>query len=483
MSRLLSGTAIVAAAYVGVLSVGGPGHRRGVFVAVILVFWVIAVAATVWATRDRGRLGRPVLTMTLLTLAVQLPGVFTPPQSSSDAWRYVWDGRVQLSGTSPYRFVPLDDHLAGLRDPVLFPGLTSGQLSGVTTLPLPTDRAQLLNRAHDDKRTRINRPQVPTIYPPVAQLWFAVVAALTPWSAGTLGIQFANALLAAAMAGGLAAWLLRYGRNPRETLWWAWCPTVILEAGNGGHVDILSAAFIVGAVLAVSTRGGRAASAAVAGLLLGAAASVKLTPLVLLPAFMPLRHNGIRHSWQTPLVAAGTIVASYLPHVVAAGALVLGYLPGYLSEEGGGDRAGLLRLFVPDNLLTPAMLVVMGAVAIWAVRTARVDAPQQAAVVLFGSLLLVTTPSYPWYAVPLAALAVLSQRLEWLAVAVAGYVAYAGAGALALTATGGYALAAAVVVSAAVWRRRRLGPRRGRRRWPQATLDAATVAPRPGLPG
>lgn len=483
MTRLLSGTVIVAATYVGVLSVGGRGHGRGLVVAVILTFWVIALAATVWATREQRPLSRPVLTMALLTLAVQLPGVFTPPQSSSDAWRYVWDGRVQLSGISPYRYVPLDDRLAGLRDPVLFPGLTSGQPSGVTTLPLPTDRAQLLNRARNDERTRINRPQVPTIYPPVAQLWFALAAAVTPWSAGTLGIQIASALLAAAVAGVLAAWLLRRGRNPRETLWWAWCPAVILEAGNGGHVDILSAAFVVGAVVALSTRAGRAASTAVAGLLLGAAASVKLTPLALLPAFMPLRHNGIRHSWQAPLVASGTFVASYLPHVVAVGALVIGYLPGYLSEEGGGDRAGLLRLFVPDDLLTPAMFVVMGAVAIWAVRAARADAPQQAAVVLFGSLLLVTTPSYPWYGVPLVALAVLSQRLEWLAVAVAGYVAYGGPGLRPLTATGGYALAVSVVFSAALWRRRPLGPFRGRLRWRQATREAAATTPRVGLPG
>jgi hypothetical protein len=72
-------------------------------------------------------------------------------------------------------------------------------------------------------------------------------------------------LLASRVAGVLAAWLAGRGRNPRETLWWAWCPTVILEAGNGGHVDILSAAFIVGAVLAGSTRRGRVVSAAYAG--------------------------------------------------------------------------------------------------------------------------------------------------------------------------------------------------------------------------
>ena len=121
-----------------------------------------------------------------------------------------------------------------------------------------------------------------------------------------------------------------------------------------------------------------------------------------------------------PVAAVGTLVASYVPHVLIAGGLVLGYLPGYLQEEAGGDRAGLLRLVVPDSLLTPAMIVVMAAVAIWAVRTTRIEAPQHAAVVLFGSLLLVTTPSYPWYSLPLAALAVLSRRLEWRAVAVAG---------------------------------------------------------------
>ena len=201
----------------------------------------------------------------------------------------------------------------------------------------------------------------------------------------------------------------------------------------------------------MSTRQGRASSAWVAGLLLGAAASVKLTPLVLLPAFMPLRRNGFPHPWKTPLAAVVTLVATYLPHVLIVGGLVLGYLPGYLAEEGGGDRAGLLRLFVPASLLTPAMLVVMAGVAIWAMATTTAEEPQRAALALFGSLLLVTTPSYPWYAVPLVALAVMSRRLEWLAVAVAGYWAYAGVGVPAA----GYALAAALVVTVAICRRRR----------------------------
>lgn len=457
VTRLLSGTAVVTSAYVGLLSVGELDHRRGLLAAVMAPFWLICLATTVWVIRGGAQWRRPVMTVALLALAVQLPGVFTPPHSSSDAWRYVWDGRVTLSGTSPYRYVPLDDHLAALRDPILFPELAPDQHSGVATAPLPADRVSLLQRAEADARTVINRPQVPTIYPPVAQLWFAGAAALTPWSVGTLGLQIASALLAIAVAASLAAWLLRRGRNPLEALWWAWCPTVILETGNGAHVDMLAAALVLGAATAATTRPGRLASTWLVGLLLGAAAAVKLTPLVLLPAFMPWRNNGVRRSWQVPSAAVGTLVASYAPHVLIAGGLVLGYLPGYLSEEGGPNRAGLLRPVVPGDLLTLAMLVAMGAVALWAVWTTDLEAPQHAALVLFGSLLLITTPSYPWYSLPLVALAVLSWRLEWLAVPVAGYIAYAGARVPSVGAIG-YAVAAALVISVAISRRCRPAP-------------------------
>lgn len=456
VTRLLGGAAIIVVAYAGVLSVEDL-DRRVLLVTVLVPFWLICVATTIWATRSSASFGRPVITVALLALAVQLPGVLTPPRSSTDAWRYVWDGRVTLSGTSPYKYVPLDDRLAALRDPILFPGLTPDQRSGVTTTPLPADRAQLQRRAEADGRTVINRPRVPTIYPPVAQLWFAAVAALTPWSLGTLGLQIANALLAVAVAATLTAWLVRRGRNPREALWWAWFPTIVLEAGNGAHVDLLAAALLLGAVVVMTTRPGRTASSWIAGILLGAGVAVKLTPLVVLPAFMPLRNNGFRRSWQAPAATVGTLVASYAPHVLIAGGLVLGYLPGYLSEEGGRNRGGLLRLVVPDSLLTPAMLVAMGAVAIWAVRTTSVEAPQHPALVLFGSLLLVTTPSYPWYAVPLVVLAVLVRRLEWLAVPAAGYLAYAFALVPPVSAIG-YGVAAAVVISVATWRHLRAAP-------------------------
>lgn len=471
--RVVLGAAVCTAAYAVMLALGDRDPFRERFGALVLGFWVVCLAMLRWVRRGEFRWRRPVLVVMLAAAVVQLPGVLVDPRTSTDAYRYVWDGRVQLSGTSPYRYAPLDDRLAALRDPVLFPGLTSSDRSGFATQPLPTDRSALLVRARDDPRTRINRPQVPTIYPPVAQAWFTAVAAVTPWSAGTRGLQVGSAGLAVLIAGGLARLLHRRGVDPGGALWWAWCPTVILEAGNGGHVDIVAAALVLAGVLVFSSARGRRRGAWGAGLLLGLAASVKLTPLVVLPALVPLgvhsllsqdlggreRLARVGAALRAPVTAVVTLGASYLPHAVVAGWLVVGYLPGYLSEEGGDQRAAVLGL-VPAAWRAMAMLVVMAATAIWGLhRVANRGDTALVALVLFGMLLLTTTPSYPWYAVPLVALAVLADRLEWLAVGAAGYLAY-GSPTSPPVAGIAYAVAAVVVVVTGLRRTGRLPGRR-----------------------
>ena len=155
----------------------------------------------------------------------------------------------------------------------------------------------------------------------------------------------------------------------------------------------------------------------------------------------------------TPVTAAGTLLAAYLPQLLIVGTLVAGYLPGYLLEEGGRNRSAVLRLVLPEVAVPVATVVGLAAIGVWALWSSNVDQPAKTAVVLLGTVLLLTTPSYPWYSLPLVALCVMARRLKWLAVAVAGYVAYAG---VRLPPTTGLAyLAAAVVVLGAAQRRRR----------------------------
>ncbi|HEY3004192.1 MAG TPA: hypothetical protein VGJ44_17735 [Kribbellaceae bacterium] len=420
--------AVADAFYLGLL--GGDGAGAWLLVLSWVVFGGVLAGLALARAERRPSLRRPVAVIVLAAALVQVPGLLVAPLNSSDAYRYVWDGRVQLSGISPYRMAPLDDRLAGLRDPVLFPGLGPADRTGVSGLSSDTV---------DDPRTRINRPRVPTIYPPVAQLWFAGIAAVTPWRLGTLGVRIAAALVAVATTALLAIALARCGRRLWLALGYGLSPAVAVEAANSGHVELLATLLVVAAAMTVRRR-------LLSGVLLGLAVAVKVVPLLLLPAL----RTGLRGRLGT----ATTVLASYLPHLLVTGWLVLGYLPGYLGEEGfdgGHDRYAVLSVFLPEPARAPAALLAGAAMAALAwYRTAR-DGAAVTATWLFGAAMLIGTPSYPWYTLPLLGLAVLAGRWEWLAVVVSAYGAYTAyddPGRIRAW----YVVAALVVLAATVWR-------------------------------
>jgi hypothetical protein len=395
----------------------------------LMASWVVFVPIAIWVVR-RGRSGpgrdglgrRGLLLLAVAAVVVQLPGLFAAPQMSTDSYRYVWDGRVQVAGVDPYRYVPLDDHLAGLRDPILFPGLGTSDRTGVVSRGDSfADAREPVDTGDRYDLTMLNRPSVPTIYPPLAQAWFAVVAVLTPAGWGTFGIQL-SFLLAAVATTVLIGWSVRRaGRDPGSAFVYAACPAVFIESASNAHVDVLAAGLIVAAVVFAHRRW-------VAGILLGAAIAVKLTPVLLIPAFLG-RH--VRDSAATLLASVATVVAVYLPHALVVGWLVLGYLPGYLSEEGyeaGGEQFRVIALLLPDVApQTQSVIAVLlaVAVAVLCIRQARSRPTAQVAVQLLGAALLIATPTYPWYVVPLLALAVLARRYEWFVLGVAAYGAYA----------------------------------------------------------
>lgn len=393
------------------------------------------------------------LVLVLGAVGCQLPGLTAPPQTSTDAYRYVWDGRVQLSGTSPYRYAPADDALAHLRDPLLFPGLDAEAASGLATVrPLPREPGALRELTRNDQRIAINRPQVPTVYPPVAQAWFTAVAAVTPWTAGTFGLQAASAVLAVVITVVLVRLLRRTGRDPRWAALWGWSPLVATEASSNAHVDVVSAALVV-AACAVLGLDQNVRGRVVGGALLGLAVATKVMPLVLLPALAVLRRDapgGPRRQLLVPLSTAGATAATYVPHVLAAGSLVVGYLPSYLVEEGfddGRSRFGVIALLpLPVEARWPVALGVAAVAVLIAVRSSDPRRPWDSACWLLGAALLVATPAYPWYALPLVGLAALARRPEWLAVPVAAGWAYVLQDDLT-TARHGWAVAAVVVVA------------------------------------
>jgi len=201
--------------------------------------------------------------------------VFSPLTLSSDLYRYIWDGRVQHAGINPYRYPPADESLTALRDDAIFPN--------------------------------INRPQAPTIYPPVAQMLFALIYATWPNSiSGTKAVMVLGDLVTMLL---LAQFLRQRNVDADRILVYAWSPLVVVELAGSGHMDALMLPFLLAALLARASD-----KPLLAGVSLGIATLIKLYPAVVFPALYR------KPDRLFPIAFGGTLLLGYLPYVVGAGA-------------------------------------------------------------------------------------------------------------------------------------------------------------------
>ena len=385
-----------------------PAHVRPL--PLIALAWMAFLTAA-WLLRKVPRRASVALIL-LGGIAIQLAAVSAPPQGSDDLYRYIWDGRVQAAGIDPYAYVPTAQQLTGLRDEFLWHPGTDHCLSTAYVNEHPA--ADLVAGC-----TLINRPAVPTIYPPVAEAYFLGVHYLPTGNDSTKAIQVTTALVALLTTGILLLGLGRLGRDVRMAALWSWCPTVALEAGNNAHVDVVAVAITAAALLALATARGRTGRTVLGGVLLGLAIATKVTPVLTAPAVL-------RRRWMTVVMAAGSaFVLVYIPHVLAVGSKVIGFLPGYLQQEGytNGTRFGIIGLMYAGKLAIVMAVLILAAVAFAVLQFSDPDRPWQGAVVMTAAALAVTTPRYQWYALLLVMLVALDGRPEWLAFAAGAYYA------------------------------------------------------------
>ena len=205
--------------------------------------WIAFIAAA-WLLRKVPR--RTSVALILLGgIALQVVAVSAPPRGSNDLYRYIWDGKVQAAGIDPYQYVPTATQLTGLRNEFLFHPSAEYCVSPSYVSRHPA--ADLTPGC-----TKINRPTVPTIYPPVAEAYFLAVHYLPTASDSSTPIQATTALVAVLITVLLLFGLGRLGRDIRMAALWSWCPTVVLEAGNSAHVDVIA----VGITAAADPRAG-----------------------------------------------------------------------------------------------------------------------------------------------------------------------------------------------------------------------------------
>ena len=374
------------------------------FVALSALLWLLFAAAYLVLRRIPDR--HVVVVVAVGSVAIAGAALLGPPNTSTDSARYAWDGIVQNAGESPYAYVPADPALRELRTDWLFP---SPALSSAGNLYCPGERTVGGSEPGTDARfcTTINRANVPTIYPPLAEMFFAGVRLLVPTSAEYAPMQVAGFVLSLLTTALLLVVLRRRRLDPRWAALWGWCPLVATEGITNSHVDILAGFLVLVATVLVAS--GRRLTG---GIALGAAIAVKLIPVIAAPAL--LRRQG----WKVIVGAVVTFTLLYVPYVLSTGIGVLGYLPGYLTEEGydTGRRFILVSLIAPGTAATvvvAAVLAVTAVLVIWKTDPAH---PWVGQLVMIGVTLMITTPRYPWYALLLIPFVAMTGRWEWLSV-------------------------------------------------------------------
>jgi hypothetical protein len=187
--------------------------------------------------------------------AILLRVLALPLEPGDDLWRYQWEGKIQNAGFNPYLLAPNDERLEAVRA-----------------------------EFHD--WSRINHKDFSAIYPPGIELIFA---GLSRFSAGPLLYKL---FFAAADLGVIVVLLQLIGGRERcaDAVWYAWNPLVVYSFAGAAHFDsLMILPMLTGIFCFVRSRGARERRQqlrwAMAGAMaFGAAISIKLVPVLLLPA-------------------------------------------------------------------------------------------------------------------------------------------------------------------------------------------------------
>lgn len=214
-----------------------------------------------------------------------------------DIYRYLWDGAVTAHCVNPFAFSPAEILAAELPGPLHADDASAELFRLVRIRDESPGLAEALRRIH--------YPELTSVYPPVSQAVFAVASRLTPTGAAlsTRMTAMKGVLLAFDLATvALVLWLLRVsGTHLGWSIAYAWCPLVIKEFANSGHLDSIAVCLTTGSIcctarhyLGEKRRSLRWAAAAAA--LLGLSVGAKLYAIVLLPllTFVTARQAGLR---------------------------------------------------------------------------------------------------------------------------------------------------------------------------------------------
>jgi len=328
--------------------------------------WAALSAWIAWQCRHASHLPWAII---LAAVGARLLFLGLPPTLSDDVFRYLWEGKVLQAGFSPFVYAPSNPALAALRDAV---------------------------------HAQVAHPDVPTIYPPLAQALFRVsVLFYTP-----LFFQAAAALADL----GIVALLTIRARSRATSIWpaafWALHPLPILESAASGHLETIAIFLTIAAVVGLE-RDMRLRGA----LLATAGGLVKLLPFLLL--VQALRAPPAAHRARIGLACITFIAVVTVPFWADRSALFTGFETYAAHWSHNASLFGLLQWAVGgDGIFARKLGLCAGIlVSLWAWRER--NTPAQLLLWTAGALVILSPVVHPWYVLwPLCA-AMLTGTWAW----------------------------------------------------------------------
>lgn len=272
-----------------------------------------------------------------------------PPGVDDDIHRYVWDGRVQRLGYNPYTLIPNDPKAASL---------------------------------HTSETRTLNHPDLPTPYPPGAELFFRGVTAIHE-SVFALKTGFVFCELAIVFV--LLHFLRRTGKAEHWVVAFAWNPLLAIEVAGSGHIDILGALLLVISMAALF-RSWRT----VAAVTLALAVAVKFLPVVLVPLYW--RRVRVRDG----AVAVFVFVLLYLPFL-ERGRIPLGSLDAYVQSFRFNGPIFRMVEGVTSPQIAAAVAMLAGLLTALLLTRASIELLPAAFAWPMAASLFFAPVVYPWY--------------------------------------------------------------------------------------
>ena len=336
----------------------------------------------------------------IFPILFRIPMVASQVSLSTDILRYLWDGTLLSNGIDPYKYVPSSNELQRFQNVSYY-----------------------VTYDHKDEFT---------IYPPFAQVFFALNYAL--FGGNPIGMK--SLLSIFDIVNGLLVFMIimrlrqdSFGAH-LGALIYLWNPLAIIEFSNSGHVDALAIMFLLSSIYFLV-----GSSIDCSSILVSMSCLIKWFPLVTIPLFAKHvdRHNG-RFVWRAVLLTCLVFAVATLPFYLSSGFGFASSMADYVSNwrfESALSR--LLTLLVYSSNLGESSYVKILSYAIfmamYSIIVKKADLSGKTSVIdhsiLVLSLLYFVFPAvYPWYAVwPLALVSLLEPSAKtWLCVAFTGVV-------------------------------------------------------------